>query len=50
MDGSTRTNFDTELTKEFRELVNYNFDKNLNQGKYKEDDLIYPGDFKDEWK
>ena len=48
VDGSTRTNFDTELTKEFRELVNYNFDKNLNQGKYKEDDLIYPGDFKDD--
>jgi len=45
VDEDSREGFNRYLLDSFKELVNYKFDKNV---KHEENDLIYPGDLKDD--
>ena len=50
VDGKSRTNFDTELKKDFKNLVNYKFSKYNKSENFNENDVIYDGDLKNDLK
>ena len=50
VDGTSRTNFDTELKGLFKTLVNYKFDKTKKPENFSQNDVIYDGDLKKDLK
>jgi len=48
VDGASRSKFNNNFKKDFKKLVNYNFDINKQIENFNEDDLIYEGELKDD--
>ena len=48
VDGASRSKFNNNFKKDFKKLVNYNFDINKQIENFNEDDLIYEGELRDD--